>query len=142
MSTTGEVTSLDGGSAEVQVGAFGVRVQRDNLERRARRKQVRLEPTPAVISVGVRDAPGLELDLRGQRVDEALLLLDKYLDDAFLAGLPYVRVIHGKGTGALRLSVRRQLCDHPLVQRHRSGEQGEGGSGVTMVYFDQEQAGP
>jgi DNA mismatch repair protein MutS2 len=77
----------------------------------------------------------VELDLRGQRVNEILPRLDKYLDDAFLAGLPFVRIIHGKGTGTLRQVVRQQLRDHPLVKSHRSGEQGEGGSGVTIAYL-------
>jgi DNA mismatch repair protein MutS2 len=77
----------------------------------------------------------MELDLRGQRVEQVLPRLDKYLDDAFLAGLPFVRIIHGKGTGTLRHAVRQQLRDHPLIQSHRSGEDGEGGSGVTVAYL-------
>jgi DNA mismatch repair protein MutS2 len=75
------------------------------------------------------------LDLRGQRVEETVDRLDKYLDDAFLAGMPFVRIIHGKGTGALRQAVREQLHGHPLVKSHRSGEDGEGGSGVTVAYL-------
>jgi DNA mismatch repair protein MutS2 len=75
------------------------------------------------------------LDLRGQRVEEILPRLDKYLDDAFLAGMPFVHIIHGKGTGALRTAVRQQLRDHPLVKSHRPGQEGEGGSGVTVVYL-------
>jgi DNA mismatch repair protein MutS2 len=77
----------------------------------------------------------VELDLRGQRVEEALLEVDKYLDDAFLTGLPFVRIVHGKGTGTLRQAVRQQLHKHPLVNSYRSGEQGEGGSGVTVAYL-------
>jgi DNA mismatch repair protein MutS2 len=75
------------------------------------------------------------LDLRGQRVDEVLPRVDKHLDDAFLAGVPFVRIIHGKGTGALRQAVRQQLHDHPLVKSYRQGEQGEGGAGVTVAYL-------
>jgi DNA mismatch repair protein MutS2 len=75
------------------------------------------------------------LDLRGQRVEEILPRLDKYLDNAFLAGLPFVRIIHGKGTGVLRQAVRQQLRDHPLVKSQRSGEHGEGGQGVTVAYL-------
>jgi len=59
--------------------------------------------------------------------------LEKYLDDAYLAGLPWVRIIHGKGTGALRRAVREALAHHPLVAEMRPGEQGEGGDGVTVV---------
>jgi DNA mismatch repair protein MutS2 len=61
--------------------------------------------------------------------------VDKYLDEAFLADLDFVRLIHGKGTGALRQAVRQQLHNHALVESHRPGEQGEGGSGVTIAYL-------
>ena len=75
-----------------------------------------------------------EVHLRRLTVDEALLKLDKYLHDAFMAGLYQVRVIHGKGTGALRQAVRRELAKHPLVQSYRPGGYGEGGAeGVTIV---------
>jgi DNA mismatch repair protein MutS2 len=83
----------------------------------------------------MRPAPDIELDLRGQRVEEILPRLDKYLDDAFLGKMPFVRIVHGKGTGALRQAVRQQLRDHPLVKSHRSGESGEGGTGVTVAYL-------
>ncbi len=133
LGTTAQVTSLDGSSAEVQAGSFRVRVQRDALERRARLKST--EPEPPAVPPGLRPSPGIELDLRGQRVDQVLPRLDKYLDDAFLADLPFVRIIHGKGTGALRQAVRQQLRDHALVKSQRSGEQGEGGTGVTIAYL-------
>jgi len=74
-----------------------------------------------------------EVHLRQLTVDEALLKLDKYLNDAFMAGLYQVRVIHGKGTGKLRYEVRKQLARHPLVKSYRPGEYGEGGAGVTIV---------
>jgi len=74
-----------------------------------------------------------EVHLRRLAVDEALLKLDKYLNDAFMAGLRQVRVIHGKGTGTLRQAVRRELAKHPLVKSHRAAEYGEGGAGVTIV---------
>ncbi len=77
-----------------------------------------------------------ELDLHGLTVDEALLRLDKYLNDACMAGLYQVRVVHGKGTGTLRQIVRRQLAEHPLVKSHRPGGYGEGGAGVTIVELD------
>ncbi len=73
------------------------------------------------------------LDLRGARVDEALDALVRYLDDASLAGLEQVLVIHGLGTGALRDAVREQLAGHPLVKSCRPGERGEGGDGATIV---------
>jgi DNA mismatch repair protein MutS2 len=73
------------------------------------------------------------LDLRGARVDEALDALARYLDDAALAGLEQVVVIHGLGTGALRDAVRLQASSHPLVRSFRAGERGEGGDGATIV---------
>ena len=73
------------------------------------------------------------LDLRGLRADEALLEVEKYLDDAMLAGLSRVYLIHGKGTGALRSVVHRELSQHRGVKSYRLGEQGEGGSGATVV---------
>ena len=74
-----------------------------------------------------------EVHLRRLTVDEALLKLGQYLNDAFMAGLYQVRVIHGKGTGTLRQVVREQLANHPLVQSYRPGDYGEGGAGVTIV---------
>ena len=74
-----------------------------------------------------------EVRLRQLTVDEALLKLDKYLHDAFMAGLYQVKIIHGKGTGTLRRVVREQLAKHPLVKSYRPGKYGEGEAGVTIV---------
>ncbi len=74
-----------------------------------------------------------ELHLRRLTVDEALIKLDQYLNDTFMAGLYQVRVIHGKGTGILRQAVREQLTRHSLVKSYRPGGYGEGGDGVTIV---------
>ena len=65
--------------------------------------------------------------------EEARIALDKYLDDALLAGLSQVRIIHGKGTGALRVAVTEYLGTHPRVSSLRLGEAGEGGLGVTVA---------
>jgi hypothetical protein len=73
------------------------------------------------------------LDLRGARVDEALEALGRYLDDAALAGLDRVTIIHGLGTGALRDAVRTHAAGHPLVRDLRPGERGEGGDGATII---------
>ncbi len=73
------------------------------------------------------------LDLRGAKVQEALEVLDRYLDDASLAGLEQVTIIHGVGTGALRDSVREHATGHPLVRSWRPGGRGEGGDGATFV---------
>jgi DNA mismatch repair protein MutS2 len=133
LGATGQLVGLEQESAEVQVGSFFVRVQRSELEWRGRPAAARPEPSSALR--GLRPSPGLELDLRGQRVEEIRERLDKYLDDAFLAAMPFVRIVHGKGTGALRQAVREQLRNHPLVRSHRLGEDSEGGSGVTVVYL-------
>ncbi len=74
-----------------------------------------------------------EVDLRGMQVTEALDKVDKYLDDAALAGLTPVTIIHGKGTGALRAAVTEHLRTHPQVKSYRLGNYGEGESGVTIV---------
>jgi DNA mismatch repair protein MutS2 len=75
------------------------------------------------------------LDLRGAKVEEALVALDRYLDDASLAGLDQATVIHGMGTGALRDVVRSHASAHPLVKTWRPGGRGEGGDGATIVSF-------
>ena len=76
-----------------------------------------------------------EINLLGRTVDEALSELDKYLDDAYLAHLPSVRVVHGKGTGALRNAVHNHLKRIKYVKSYRLGEYGEGDAGVTIVTF-------
>ena len=77
--------------------------------------------------------PPVELHLRRLRVEEALGRLDQCLNDAFIKGLPEVRVIHGKGTGVLRQAVREEMNGHPLVKSFRAAGHGEGGEGVTIV---------
>ncbi|MDH5364498.1 MAG: Smr/MutS family protein, partial [Dehalococcoidia bacterium] len=74
-----------------------------------------------------------EVHLRRLTIDEALIKLDRYLNDAFMAGQYQVRIIHGKGTGTLRQAVREQLTKHPLVKSYRPAGYGEGGEGVTIV---------
>ena len=76
-----------------------------------------------------------EINLLGKTVDEAIPMLDKYLDDAYLAHLPSVRVVHGKGTGALRSAVQNHLKKLKYVKEYRLGEFGEGDAGVTIVTF-------
>ena len=78
-------------------------------------------------------SPGMELDLRGQRAEDALEMLDRYLEKAYMAGLPFVRIIHGKGTGKLRQEVRAALKDHPQVASFEEGGDKEGGEGVTVA---------
>ena len=78
---------------------------------------------------------GIELNLLGKTTDEAIAELDKYLDDAYIAHLPSVRIVHGKGTGALRKAVHQFLRRSKIVDEYRLGEFGEGDAGVTIVTF-------
>lgn len=87
-------------------------------------------------------AVDLELRIRRLTIDEALPKLDRYLNAAFLAGLPSVRIVHGKGTGVLRKAVHDTLDEHPLVKSFRYGDWGEGGTGVTIVELAQYRETP
>lgn len=84
-------------------------------------------------AAGMRASPGMELNLRGQRADDALDALDRFLDAAYLSGLPFVRIIHGKGTGRLREVVRQALAQNPHVRSYEAGGDKEGGEGVTVA---------
>jgi DNA mismatch repair protein MutS2 len=130
LQATGQVAAVNGNEIEVNVGKFRLKLSAGRAELRGRGGQEAvqtsgIEPQPP--------SPGMELDLRGMTVDEMLAELDRYLDTAYLARLPYVRIIHGKGTGALRQAVRDQLRNHPLVSSYRAGENAEGGEGVTVA---------
>jgi len=130
---SGEVIELDGDEAEVQVGRFRVKTRLEELESKTVGGELPLAREGVPTLDVQRPSPGLELNLRGLRVEEAILRLDKHLDDAYLAGLPSVLIIHGRGTGALRRAVREQLEGHPLVASHRPGDRHEGGEGVTVA---------
>jgi DNA mismatch repair protein MutS2 len=130
LQTMGEVVAVGAKEADVKVGGFRVKLAPHRVELRERGQQ------PAVLAAGAvprPPSPPLELDLRGLTVDDMLVELDRYLDTAYLAGLPWVRIIHGKGTGALRQAVRDELRNHPLVGSFRPGESNEGGEGVTVA---------
>ncbi|MEZ4862355.1 MAG: endonuclease MutS2 [Caldilineaceae bacterium] len=137
LQASGQVLVLNerAGDAEVQLGNFRLKLPIKRLE--LRQKAVREAPVePSAVRVqaqGAHESPGLELDLRGARVEEGLAQLEQYLNNAYMARLPWVRIIHGKGTGAMRDAVRTNLKNHPLVREARSGEQGEGGDGVTVA---------
>ncbi len=94
-------------------------------------------PTTGASRLGLERARRVasSLDLRGARVEEAVSLLERYLEDAALAGLREVTIVHGVGTGALRDAVRATASAHPLVGGVRAGGPGEGGDGVTIVAF-------
>ena len=124
--------SLDeNGQVEVAAGAMRLRVPRERL-RRAPDEKERIVSTRPAVTGGAASTP-LQLDLRGARAEEALIELDRYLNDAALAGYDRVRVVHGKGTGALRAAVAQALARHPLVRGHELAGRTEGGEGATIV---------
>lgn len=118
---------------QVQIGILKMKVKEKDLEYIGTPKQV--ETKPMAIVKGRDSHVKLELDLRGERYEDALLKVEKYIDDALLANYPRVSIIHGKGTGALRQGVQEYLRNHRSVKKIRFGEAGEGGSGVTIVEF-------
>ncbi len=132
LQASGEIVAISAREVEVKVGGFRLKLAPGRVELRQRGEQ------PATLresSVGAPKppSPGMELDLRGLTVDDMLVELDRYLDTAYLAALPFVRIIHGKGTGALRQAVRDELRSHPLVGSFRTGDANEGGEGVTVA---------
>ncbi len=131
--TIGEVVALQNKQVEVQLGAFRSTVPLASVTLREKATPREQEATYSSVKLPPVESPGMELDLRGQMTEEALLRLDQYLDQAFLARLPWVRIIHGKGTGALRQAVRQELSGHPLVSSYHPGDEGEGGEGVTVA---------
>jgi DNA mismatch repair protein MutS2 len=158
LNTQGVVTSLGEDEAEVSVGVLRIRTRLAELQLVGQEASSSLSPsslptardliaasqTHSSKEVNETDdrttksrlyteSPGIELDLRGQRTDEALDSLERYLDSAYLAGLPWVRIIHGKGTGKLRLAVREALSHNSHVKSYESGGDKEGGEGVTVA---------
>ena len=139
LGTEGTVTSVDAEGLEIQVGMLRLRVRPTDVDRRVA-EPVAVEKPAAVVAgrtaLPTVDSPGLELDLRGQRVDEALDALDSYLERGFTAGLIFGRIIHGRGTGALRQAIREALRQSSYIKRWESGGEKEGGDGVSVVFFE------
>jgi DNA mismatch repair protein MutS2 len=153
---TGDVLQIDDMTASVQAGAVTVKVPLRALRVVSRglspqpsplRGQGAIHPRPrrgrgqgegGGVSTPGKSAVAVELNIIGRTTDEARDLLEKYLDDAFLAGLSSVRIIHGKGTGALRRAVEEVLSAHPLVAEHRPGAPSEGGGGATVASLTQD----
>ena len=77
----------------------------------------------------------MEIDLRGMRADDAVTEVERQIDAAFLQGMPFVRIIHGKGSGALRKVVREALQANPAVKSAETGKDQEGGEGVTIAFL-------
>ncbi|MEA2640418.1 MAG: mismatch repair protein MutS2 [Chloroflexota bacterium] len=149
LGATGIIRSIqpNGETAEVDVGGMRVRVRRTELtpasevmgtspRKRATDAGYLAPPPPPAHDRAVLEgwAPiESQIDLRGLTTEEARYKLDQYLNDAYMEGLHAIRVVHGKGTGAVRQAVRDLLHDHPLVRSHEVAEQREGGEGATVV---------
>lgn len=135
----GTVVAVDGARVVVNVGGMKLRVGRDWLAPDGDGEEVRQDGGAAPRTAGsalwthAGEAPSTEVDLRGQRADEAELALSRALDAATVADLRELRVIHGKGTGALRERVAVVLGRDARVERFRAGKPGEGGFGVTVA---------
>ncbi|QKY69619.1 endonuclease MutS2 [Lentibacillus sp. CBA3610] len=115
----------------IQVGIMKVKVKRNEIQLVKNKSSVKEKPLTTVKGSGYHVKT--ELDLRGERYEDALARLEKYIDDALLAGYPKVFIIHGKGTGALRKGVKEFAKNHPRIGADRPGSAGEGGSGVTVL---------
>lgn len=126
----GVVLAQKGEKVEVQFGLVRMTVPRDDLEASHAPAPVLGE---SVLPQSRRMEVSTRLDLRGMTVDESLYEVDRRLDEAVVARMEKLEIIHGKGTGALRMAVQRHLKDHPLVAEQRLGEVYEGGWGVTVV---------
>lgn len=128
----GRILSINGDQAVVQLGPARGRFALRSLEL-APEKAASPPPSPAPTRFPSAASPSHEIQVRGLTIDEALPMVDRHVDAAFLAGLPSIRVVHGKGTGALRKAIRKALRSHPLVTSLASGRPAEGGNGVTIV---------
>lgn len=140
----GSVIELDKEEALVQIGSLKIRARLRDLRKPTRsekKEQRRRKYTSAYrddrpsITTPKPESPGMELDLRGARVEDALERLDGYIDAAYLSGLPFARIIHGKGTGALRKAIQERVRHHTLVSRAVTASPSEGGEGVTVIYM-------
>ncbi len=138
LKSEGIVTALSESDAEVQIGTLRVRAKLNDLEKQSvnndQSKHKALIETDYQPSTPKRQsATGIEISLRGKLVEDELDELDKYLEKAYSAGLPFVRIVHGKGTGRMREAVRAALKDNPYVKSFEEAKDNEGGAGVTIA---------
>jgi DNA mismatch repair protein MutS2 len=131
LSVTGRVTSTHGHDAEVLVGNIKLRRPISDLEI-VGTAPIKL-PENVHVNISTKQLEKNEINVIGRRVDEAVELTDKFLDDAFLAQVPSIRIVHGMGTGALRQAISELLSHHPHVSHFESAPHSEGGRGVTIV---------
>lgn len=132
---TGNIISLpdDNGNVTVQIGIMKVNVAVSSLERMSKDEKEKSKTITKNIIKSKAKGIKNEIDLRGKNLEEAILDLDKYLDDAYIAGLEQVYIIHGKGTGVLRNGIGQLLKKHKHIKSYRLGKYGEGGDGVTVA---------
>jgi len=129
---------LEKRKARVQVGSMRASVEEREIERLEAKETLEVlkeREIPERPTISLKKDISWKIDLHGARVEDALQVLDKYLDDAVLANFPFVYILHGRGTGALRQAIHNYLRNHPSVLRFRTGEATEGGQGVTIVYL-------
>lgn len=128
------VSEIENGEATVLIGSMRMTVKADVLRpARNKPKERPAEATGSAVGMVKAASVSPELKLIAQRAEQALYNLEKYIDEAQTAGLKQVRIIHGKGTGALKIAVWQFLKDYPSVESYRLGEQAEGGAGATIV---------
>ena len=152
----GVITSLTENDVEVQIGNLRLRTGFIDLERpgvqpepdsaaqqqpamrsnvrRALQNMEQNQPGPSILH----PSPGMELDIRGKLADDAIDSLNRFIESAYLADMPFVRIIHGKGTGRLRQVVREALSNSNYIDRWESGLDSEGGEGVTVAFLSSE----
>ncbi len=136
LNSEAEVGAIVGNEADVQIGRMRLRVKLAELERvRAKRAEQREQTQDKPAYAEDAPSPGIELDIRGMTVEEGVAEVETYLDKAARAALPFSRIIHGKGTGALRKAVREAIKRHSGVASFETGQEGEGGDGVTVVKY-------
>ena len=135
LNAEGVLTALGESDAEVQIGSLRVRARLVDLVRKSSEPVIseQLPVTSRQSSVTSAKSPGLEINLRGKLVDEGLDELEKYLEKAYSAGLLFVRIVHGKGTGKMRDAVRGALKGNPYVASFEEPKDNEGGAGVTVA---------
>jgi DNA mismatch repair protein MutS2 len=131
LAVTGKVTAIKGGEAEVVVGNIKLRRPLSDLEV-IETAPVQL-PQNVHVNISTKQLEKNEINVVGRRVDEAVDLTDKFLDDAFLSQMNTVRIVHGIGTGALRQAISELLSAHPHVSHFEAAPHSEGGRGVTVV---------
>lgn len=132
----GLVVDMHGSEATVQLGILKMKVSLDDMElvKANTPEKAKQQPKAAASLKRTRDENvRMELDLRGENLEEAIMEVDRFLDESFLSGFGQVYIIHGKGTGVLRTGIQQYLRKHSHVKSFRNGEYGEGGIGVTVA---------